>query len=107
MNTKQPTLFDLPPQAYARRHDPHTSHVAAKVVTPNLSALKERVMTEMRIAGPQGLTDIELEELCGSHGSTFRTRRSELVAEGLIVKTDRLRELKGSKRIVWMDARFK
>jgi predicted transcriptional regulator len=47
-------------------------------------------------------TDWELCQHFGNHGSTYRTRRSELVRMGLLRKTERRRPNgKGNREVVW------
>jgi hypothetical protein len=85
-----------------RRADPATSFAAGAKVAPKLRELQRRVLDELRKAHPQGLCDFELEERCGSHGSTFRTRRSELVDLGLVKDSGQKRLMAGRQRIVWV-----
>jgi hypothetical protein len=59
------------------------------------------VWNELVKAGTNGMTDFELEEIFGNHGSTYRTRRSELTEQGLIIDTGRTRVQRGRNRIVW------
>lgn len=90
------------PQQMTRVSDPSTSHCAAKRIAGNLGELQRKVLDALRAAGDVGLTDYELEERCGSHGSTFRTRRAELVEAGMVVDSGRKRSIMGSNRIVWI-----
>lgn len=91
-------------QQITRRGDPPTSYRAASGVLHKLQPVQLRVMAELKRAGESGLTDFELEEICGDHGSTFRTRRAELVEVGLVRDSGRLRQIKGQNRIVWVTA---
>jgi len=102
MGSMKDLLGDTPYPAQARRTDPPTSHQAAQRVTPKLRPIQQKVLEALRVAGTRGLTDIELEEKCGSHGSTFRTRRSELVTAGLVRDSGTKRYQAGSSRIVWV-----
>lgn len=101
-------LFDNRPlnektaRQLARRQDPSTSYEAANGVMLKLRPLQQKVMAELKAVGAEGLTDYELEARCGSHGSTFRTRRSELVDVGLVRDSGRVRYIQGHKRIVWV-----
>ena len=79
------------PVQITRRQDPSTSYEAATGIVHKLRPLQMRVLTELKAAGAEGLTDLELEERCGSHGSTFRTRRSELVEVGLVRDSGRVK----------------
>lgn len=89
----------------ARKTDPVTSHRAAESIAPRVSALQKIVLEEIRRAGPNGLTDEELTERVGLHGSTARTRRSELVDAGKVVDGKRKRPLaSGRLGVVWVAA---
>ena len=84
-----------------RTDDHETSVEAAELVFDKIKLLQRIVLRFLTIAGPRGLTDYELEELCGNHGSTYRTRRSELVEKGFVVNSGKRREINGRNRIVW------
>lgn len=70
----------------ARRANPETSKVAGKKIETELPQLQQVVLTALSVYGP--CTDRSLvTALRGIHGrteSTWRTRRSELVARGLV-----------------------
>ena len=85
-----------------RSTDPGTSYEAGAQVVHKLRALQIIVLNHLRAAGDIGLADIELEELCGDHGSTYRTRRAELVEKKLVVDSGRKKIIQGRKRIVWV-----
>jgi hypothetical protein len=88
------------PVAHARRTDPSTSHEAAAEVTKKLTAYQESVMNLFLIRGE--MTDVDLQNYYGlSAGSTFRTRRSELVKMGKLRNSGRKRVQDGSNRIIW------
>lgn len=87
--------------ARARRTDPHTSHEAADKVTPKVTDIQKVVLHYFKIAGAHGMCDLELEQMCGSRGSTYRTRRTELVDKGYLANTGRTVVMNGRKRIVW------
>ena len=95
-------LFSKATQELVRRKDPSTSFEAATKVIKKLRPIQIEVLRRLTEAGENGLTDYELEELCGSHGSTFRTRRSELTEAGYIKDSGRKKLLVGSNRIVWV-----
>lgn len=105
----QPSAPPAPMESFqlARAGDPSTSHQAAAAAAEP-KKLRERqqvVLDHFTAAGSKGLTDLDLQELCGDHGSTFRTRRSELVRAGLIIDSGRKQKQLGANRIVWMIAR--
>lgn len=103
----EPFLPTMSPHQLARKTDPQTSHEAACAIVFKLRPIQEKVLAELKKAGISGLTDFELEKICGSHGSTFRTRRSELVDVGLVVDSGTKRYLEGGNRIVWIVASLK
>lgn len=96
-----PPMIEKEPRQLARRFDPSTSHRAADGIVHKLRPIQIKVLEQLK-AAPDGLTDYELEELCGSHGSTFRSRRAELVEAGLVADSGRIKHLAGSNRIVWI-----
>ena len=92
------------PAQMTRRSDPSTSFQAAARVAGNLNELQQKVLDALVSAGASGMTDLELQYRLGDHGSTFRTRRAELVEAKLVVDSGRTRRLAGSNRIVWIAA---
>lgn len=81
--------------APTRRGDPSTSFKAARAVTPARPTIRRRVDDFARGRGPDGFMDVEMdaalmtpsERARGS--SSYRTRRSELTAENIILDTGR------------------
>ena len=95
------TLFEeRKPHQLTRASDPSTSYESAARVIPKLREL-QRIVYEMHQAHPGGLTDFDLEERCGSHGSTYRTRRAELTEMGLLRDSGRKKLQNGRNRVVW------
>lgn len=90
-----------PKQAHqlARDTDPSTSFEAASSVLPRLRKLQQ-VVYDHFVAAKQ-LTDLDLETRCGDHGSTYRTRRAELVELGLLRDTGQRKHQAGRNRIIW------
>ena len=86
----------------ARQQNPSTSYHAADGIVHKLRPLQLKVLEVLKAAGPDGLADFEIEERCGDHGSTYRTRRAELVEVGLVRDSGRVINLKGTNRIVWV-----
>ena len=86
----------------ARQQNPSTSYQAADGIIHKLRPLQLKVLEVLKAAGPSGLADFEIEERCGDHGSTYRTRRAELVEVGLVRDSGRVANLKGTNRIVWV-----
>jgi hypothetical protein len=101
MNDDQPDMFGHN-RAFARRSDPDTSHEAAAVVTPTLRKLQAEVLAFAASCGPQGFTDPELAEHFDCQGSTYRTRRSELVTMGLVMDSGQRRASPAKRKFaVW------
>lgn len=94
----------MEPQAHARISDPDTSHAAAKAVTPDITRKQKAVMAFARSRHPSGFTDVELEEHFHDAGSTYRTRRRELVDLGELRDSgERIRHAGDTRRrIVWV-----
>lgn len=87
--------------ARARNGDPSTSHEAARRVTPKIGTWRAKVEAALK-ANPEGLTDFELERMLGGRPQTVRTRRSELVDDGVVCDTGERRPTdSGSSAIVW------
>jgi hypothetical protein len=90
------------PMAQARRGNPDTSHEAAEEVTPRIRQLQADVLKFAAKCGYRGFTDIDLNDYFDSGSSTYRTRRSELVALGFVADTGRrVGSGKGRRHAVW------
>lgn len=90
------------PQAHARRGNPDTSREAAEEVTPRIRELQADVLRFAAERGSRGFTDPQMNDHFGVHSSTYRTRRSELVALGYIEDSGiRVGEGKGRRHAVW------
>lgn len=98
------------PEAVARRSDPETSWEAARSVT-HIRESQQEILDLFRFRGT-GMTDEEVallyhDVVCKSgprcqSPSGLRTRRAELVAQGLLRDTgDRRRGSTGRRMIVW------
>lgn len=95
----------LPPDQYAlnkliRRHDPETSFEAAAKVLPRLSEIQEKILLFIQ-ANPDGVTDLDISRHFEDDGSTFRSRRSELVVQGRIKNSGHTKIQNGSRRTIW------
>lgn len=90
-------------KAHARRGDPDTSHEAAEEVTPALRDLQALVLAYAVRRGASGFTDPEMNEDFGSHLSTYRTRRAELVGMGMVEDSGERLQVggKGRKHAIW------
>ena len=49
-----------------------------------MSDTQKRVLDFIRSRGASGCTDLDIQRRFGNHGSTYRTRRAELTALGLV-----------------------
>lgn len=89
--------------AHARRCDPDTSHAAAAEISLSLRKLQAAVLSYAFQCGSTGFTDPQLNDHFGTHSSTYRTRRAELVDYGLIADTGERPKLGGGGRChaVW------
>lgn len=83
-----------------RRTDPETSRLAANRVFNSLTDIQEKVLLFVKCC-PNGATDLQISNHFEDDGSTFRTRRAELVAQGRIKNSGRRVKQDGSTRIVW------
>lgn len=96
-------LFNCP-ETLARASDPDTSHEAAQSVSPRIRQLQKLVL-DYAASQPDGFTDIDLNRHFDTHASTYRTRRSELVARGYIRDTKERRAYgqdgTGRRHIIW------
>jgi hypothetical protein len=101
---RNPGLFGgyLGGEARARNTDPDTSHAAAEAISPSLRAIQREVLDYAKARGFAGFTDPAMAEHFGSTSSTLRSRRCELVAMGLIARTDaKVKVGKGRSHYVW------
>lgn len=88
-------------EAHARNTDPDTSHEAAESISPRLRELQRKVLM-FAYDYPDGFIDPELNRRFDTHGSTYRTRRAELVEQGLIRDSGERRTDGGTRRhIIW------
>ncbi len=101
----QPSLFG-PVNAYgdtapSQRHSP-TSGAAAIEIGPALNDLQIRLLAFLRERGEEGATDEEGSDALGWNPSTYRPRRVELVAKGLVRDQGKQRKCRsGRNAVVW------
>jgi hypothetical protein len=104
-------------QPLARVSDASISHEAAalalasaasgqrehfKSIATTMSDPQKTVLDFIRSRGASGCTDLDIQRRFGNHGSTYRTRRAELTALGLVRDSGvRVVQDKG-RRIVWV-----
>lgn len=88
-----PEARTAPPGEYAhtRRRDPETSKEAAVVASKNLTDKQDQVLSVLRAYGPssdEGIIEtigyLDMSDWPKQSPSGIRTRRSELVAKGLV-----------------------
>ena len=66
----------------------------------HVARVREQVQQYALERGTHGFTDKELEGHFGDYGSTYRTRRSELSAAGVIVATDSKRKTPSGRNAI-------
>jgi hypothetical protein len=87
--------------SYARNSDPETSWEAAESLTSDYkNRIRDEVLQFATEAGPEGFTDVEMQQHFNDFGSSYRTRRSELSAEGLIVPTTQRRKTPSGRNAI-------
>lgn len=80
-----------------------TSLDAFDQIADTAPTLRERVHAAITLAGPEGLTDEEMQNTLNLNPSTQRPRRGELVALNKVKDSGRTRETaSGRKAIVWV-----
>ena len=84
-----------------RRQDQPTSIEAAEAIAPKLNEIQQQVLIFARNK-EQGFTDVDLNKFFNSTASTYRTRRAELVAKGLLVDSWQREKINGRNHIVWI-----
>lgn len=93
---QQQLLFDAP------RLPPHnaapTSKAAAHAIAPVAGTQRAAILSAIRAAGVRGITDDELQATLGLDGSTIRPRSGELLAAGLIEKTNNTRPTRSGRQ---------
>lgn len=100
-------------QAPVRKHDPYTSRLAAERATPSVPYSRDRVLTTLEEAGPDGMTH---EQIISTHRtreaidgwppvsqSRVRTACNELVKAGLVEAVPDAvgRSRAGNKSLFW------
>jgi hypothetical protein len=84
-----------------RRHDQPTSIEAAEAIAPKLNEIQQQVLSYAKDM-KYGFTDVDLNKFFESTSSTYRTRRAELVAQGLLADSWQREKINGRKHIVWI-----
>ena len=105
--TDEPTLFDVPEEAHARRTDPETSHeAAASLSSDKIRRSQEEVLDAIKRLGrctdAEIIQSVYVHTRIGQSDSGIRTRRSELVAKGLVEFTGDFATTLGNRRTrIW------
>jgi len=82
-----------------------TSKDAAERIKPSVHSLRAQVLIYLERRGPDGATDIEMQQALAMDGNTQRPRRIELVADGSVVDSGRTRRTdSGRQATVWVAA---
>ncbi|MBS2028746.1 MAG: MarR family transcriptional regulator [Deltaproteobacteria bacterium] len=74
-----------------------TSDAAAEAIKPSAATLRALVLAAVSNSGPHGVTRQEIEERTQLEGNTVRPRVKELLAAGLVVETDRVRDTRSGR----------
>ena len=82
--------------------DSQTSLAAAEAIKPSAAFLREKVRAHIQSCGSHGSTDNEGIEATGIPGSTYRPRRCELEADGIVFDSAlRRKSASGRNCVVW------
>ena len=92
-------MFEWETRTRSRLTDPITSHEAAASVMHKMTKIRREVLHYF--VRRQWMTDLDLQIHFEHHGSTYRTRRSELTEMGYIADSGAKQVQGGSNRIVW------
>jgi hypothetical protein len=85
-----------------RRKSKDTSIAAAVSIAPEIPNIEAQVYAYARSRGNNGFTDEELNEHFKTTKSSYRSRRADLVEQGLIADTGvRTKNAGGRFTIVW------
>jgi hypothetical protein len=98
--------YTPPPEAHARHSDPETSHEAAECVSPHVQRMQRAVLEFAGFAvSADGFTDVSMNRYFQTTGSSYRSRRAELVEKGLIRDSGERHTYgengKGRRHIIW------
>lgn len=94
----------------ARRTDPDTSKLSAKMIEHSLNNRQKQVLWYLMRRGPVGATDDEIETHFGHEElTTMRKRRTELCQKGLVLdsgRRDKGYDGSGRPKIRWVHHKF-
>jgi len=84
-----------------RTTNPDTSRqAAARLTAQRLTQIQREILNYMALY-PGGVTDLDIQRNFNDMGSTYRTRRAELVAQGKVKDSGRRMIQMARKRILW------
>lgn len=79
-----------------------TRRAAKKAIEPKIPSLKDRVLGFLRACGEHGATDQEIAIQFAGSENTYRPRRNELTADGLVYDSGKRRRTgTGKLATVW------
>lgn len=79
-----------------------TSRAAAESVKPTAETRRQEVLAFLKSRGAHGATDEEGQLALAMEGNTYRPRRVELTAAGLVVESaEKRKTTTGRKAVVW------
>jgi hypothetical protein len=84
-----------------RATDPDTSRLAASHFNAQRITEIQRAILAYMLGYPSGVTDLDIQRHFNDMGSTYRTRRAELVAQGRVKDSGRRMTQQARKRILW------
>lgn len=83
--------------------NPTTSKAAAESMKPHAQIIRERIISLIKLCGPNGATADEIECELGIQGSTVRPRLVELRAAGRITTEGEVRKTRGGRMaLAWV-----
>lgn len=96
------TLYAEQARRLHRHRDPDTSREAAGAVALELSRIQNEVLAYARGKGFAGFTDKDLVRHFDDDGSTYRSRRAELVERGLLMDSGNRRLIGRRRHVIWV-----
>ena len=84
-----------------RPTNPDTSRQAAARMTAQRTTEIQRAILTFMSVYPGGVTDLDIQRHFNDQGSTYRTRRAELVIQGRVKDSGRRMTQLARKRILW------
>ncbi len=105
VSPRQGSLLEtVTPAGIGKHHraGPDTEKLAARAIAPRTGSQRHTVLLHLVLAGWQGLTDGQLEEVTGLRRSSICARRNELREHGYVADSGRRRrDPSGMQAIIW------